>query len=154
MGIKADVFREDPKSKNKTLKLSLPVPPSVNSMYVNTRNGGRRLTSKAEHYTRDSRALLNLAVDEQHWKLPNRSVWLYVDCVFYFQDRRIRDSHNCLKLLLDVMQGIVYQNDYFVLPRIQSVEYDKDNPRVELRISPQSAISRTKGIKTAPAVVY
>lgn len=150
---KEDVFREKAQSNNKMLKVSLPVPPSVNSMYVNTRNGGRRLTSKAEHYTRDSRALLNLAVEEQHWKMPNRSVWLYVDLVFYFQDRRIRDSHNCLKLLLDVMQGIAYQNDYFVLPRIQSVEYDKENPRVELRITPQSAISRKKGIKTAPVTI-
>lgn len=140
-----DVYREELLNID-ALNLSLPVPISVNNLYMNTRGGGKRLTSKAERYVRDSRALINLAVQEQSWAKPNRSVWLYIDMVFYFQDRRIRDSHNCLKLLLDVMQGIVYQNDYFVLPRIQSVEYDKDNPRVELRVYPQDATSRTAGI--------
>lgn len=141
-----DVFREE-SFDAKVLAMNLPVPPSVNSMYVNTRGGGKRLSAKAERYVRDSRALINLAVSEQSWTKPNRSVWLYIDMVFYFDDRRIRDSHNCLKLLLDVMQGIVYMNDYFVLPRIQSVEYDKGNPRVEVRIYPQSELSRTECIK-------
>jgi crossover junction endodeoxyribonuclease RusA len=141
----ADLFREE-LIDVKALTLSLPVPPSVNSMYVNTRGGGKRLSAKAESYTRVSRALINLAIQEQSWVKPNRSVWLYADMVFYMGDRRIRDSHNCLKLLLDVMQGIVYQNDYFVLPRIQSVEYDKGNPRVEVRIYPQSELSRTECI--------
>ena len=93
-----------------------------------------------------SRALLEDAIDSQKWQMSDKGIWLYADMVFYFQDRRIRDSHNCLKLLLDVMQGVVYQNDYYVLPRIQSVEYDKDHPRVEVRISPQSELARQKRI--------
>jgi crossover junction endodeoxyribonuclease RusA len=141
-----DLFREE-SIDAKVLSLSVPgVTPSVNHLYMNTRGGGKRLTSKAERYIRDSRALINLAIQEQSWTKPNRSVWLYIDMVFYFDDRRIRDSHNCLKLLLDVMQGIVYQNDYFVLPRIQSVEYDQGNPRVEVKLYPQSETSRTECI--------
>lgn len=141
-----DLFREE-LIDSKVLSMALPVPPSVNSMYVNTRGGGKRLSAKAERYVRDSRALINLAVQEQEWTKPNRSVWLYVDMVFYFPDRRIRDASNCLKLLLDVMQSIVYVNDYNALPRIQSVEYDQGNPRVEVRIYPQSELSRTECIK-------
>ena len=140
-----DVFREE-LIDAKVFSVDLPIPPSVNSLYMNTRGGGKRLSRKAESYIRDSRALINLAIQEQSWVKPNRSVWLYADMVFYFPDRRVRDSHNCLKLLLDVMQGIVYRNDYFVLPRIQSVKYDKDNPRVKESIYPQSASSRTAGI--------
>lgn len=142
-----DVYRERPTSVNKVLKISLPVPPSVNAIYYNTRGGGRRLTKKAENYIRDARALINLAMEEQYWVKPNKSTWLYVDMVYYFPDRRIRDASNCLKILLDTLEGLVYVNDYICLPRIQSVEYDKENPRVEILISSQTKNAREKGLK-------
>jgi Holliday junction resolvase RusA-like endonuclease len=68
-------------------------------------------------------------------------------------DRRIRDSHNMLKLLLDVMQGIVFTNDYYALPRIQSVEYDTENPRVDLIIQPQCSHQRNKGLHISKNVI-
>ena len=147
------VYRANPKHINKSLKMSLPLPPSVNSMYFNKRNGAKQLTTKAQHYIRDSRALINLATEEQRWVKRGKSVWLYIDLVFFMPDRRIRDSHNMLKLLLDVMQGVVYDNDYYVLPRIQSVEYDKENPRVELCVSTQTKSEREKGLKVTASVV-
>jgi crossover junction endodeoxyribonuclease RusA len=148
-----DVYRKRPKSVNKKLRLSLPVPPSVNKLHYNVRGGGKRLTPRAQNYIRDSRALLNLAVEEQYWDSSRKATWLYVDMVFYFPDRRIRDSHNCLKILLDVMQGIVYDNDYYILPRIWSVEYDKTNPRVELCVTHQTESQREKGLKVTEVVV-
>lgn len=144
-----DVFRENSINPRKFLKMALPVPPSVNALHYNTRGGGRRLTAKAQNYIRDSRALIHEFTEDQRWSVPDKRVWLYVDMVFYFPDRRIRDASNCLKLLLDVMEGIVYHNDYIALPRIQSVEYDKLNPRVELCVSSQHDLARTKGLKTA-----
>jgi crossover junction endodeoxyribonuclease RusA len=143
-----DLPRKRPKSISKSLSLSLPIPPSVNAIYYNTRGGGRRLTRKAEHYIRDVRALTNLAMDEQHWTKQEKGVWLYMDLVFYFPDRRRRDSHNCLKVLLDAIESLAYIDDMYVLPRIQSVEYDKENPRVELRVTAQSKNNRDKGLKT------
>lgn len=148
-----DLYREEPTQNSRYLKLSLPIPPSVNKMYYNTRGGGKRLTNKAERYVRDARALINEAIEEQKWVMPNKYVWLYADMVFYFPDRRIRDSHNCLKLLLDTLQGKVFVDDYSALPRIQSVEYDKENPRVEIHITPQTANNRLKGLKTTQVVV-
>lgn len=149
-----DVYREKPQSYNKSLTITLPVPPSVNALHSNARNGGKRLTPKALTFIRDSRALINLAVEEQKWDKQGKGVWLYVDMVYYFPDRKIRDASNCLKILLDVLEGIVYENDYTALPRIQSVEYDKANPRVELRITHQTKNNRDKGIKTTKSVVY
>lgn len=128
------------------LRFNVGVAPSLNHMYYNTKGGGKRLTSKAERYVRDSRALINLAIDEQNWAIVPKGVWLYVDMVFYFPDRRIRDAHNCLKLLLDVMQGTVYENDYTILPRIMSVEYDKDNPRIEIHVHAQTKQLREQHI--------
>lgn len=142
-----DLYRTPPETLNKSLKLTLPLPPSVNKIYFNTRGGGRRLTKSAENYIRISRALMNLAIEEQRWSMPEAHTWLYLDMVFYFPDRRLRDSHNCLKILLDAMESIVFQNDMYALPRIQSVELDKENPRVEIRITPQTKNAREKGLK-------
>lgn len=138
-----DVFRKERKASNKKLHLSLPIPPSVNAIYTMK----RQYTAKARDYIRRARALINLAIDEQYWGVPQREEWLYVDMVFYMPDRKIRDSHNCLKLLMDVMQDVVYVNDYFVLPRIQSVEYDKEYPRVEVLVTHQTKNQRDKGLK-------
>lgn len=140
-----DLPREESTRPNKRLYLSLPLPPSVNHMYVNVK-GGRKLTGKSEKYIKISKALINDAIYDQRWNKENKAVWLYVDCVFYMPDRRIRDSHNMLKLLLDVMQDTIFENDYYAMPRIQSVEYDPLNPRVEVAISTQHKISREKGI--------
>ena len=132
-----DLYRDTPKYPHKKLYLTLPLPPSVNHMYYTSKRGHKRLTEKAEDYIVVSRALINEAIEEQKWLKQKKSTWFYIDLVFYMPDRRIRDSHNMLKLLLDVMQGIVYENDYYALPRIQHVEYDKENPRVEVIVLPK-----------------
>lgn len=115
-------------------------------MYYNTKGRGKRLTRKAEEYIRENRALINLAIEEQHWIKQKPCTWYYIDMAFFMPDRRVRDSHNMLKLLLDVMQGIIFDNDYYALPRIQTVEYDKDNPRIEICIAPQTSNAREKAL--------
>jgi crossover junction endodeoxyribonuclease RusA len=44
------------------------------------------------------------------------------------------DPDNIIKSVLDGMEGIIYENDRQVLPRVQAVEYECEQPRVELRI--------------------
>lgn len=149
MDDKKDLYRDKPQYPNKKLRLNLPIPPSVNHMYYNTRGGGKRLTHQAEDYIRVSRGLINLAVEEQNWLKQRKATWYYIDLVFFMPDRRIRDSHNCLKLLLDVMQGIIFDNDYYVMPRIQGVEYDVDNPRLEVCVSAQCENARDKALQLA-----
>jgi len=144
--VKEDLYREDARYPRKKLKMSLPLPPSVNHMYINTRGGGKRLTKQAENYVRVSRSLINLAIEEQRWLKQNKSTWLYIDLVFFMPDRRVRDSHNCLKLLLDVMQDIVFDNDYYVMPNIKTVEYDKENPRVEINVRVQTEKDRREAL--------
>lgn len=138
-----DVFRNAHTNRNKRLYFSIPIAPSINSMYTMK----RQLTAKARKYIRVARALINEAIEEQKWFVPARDTWLYVDLVFYMPDRKIRDSHNMLKIVMDVMQDIVYENDYFVMPRVQSVEYDKEHPRIDVNITYQTKIMREKGLK-------
>jgi crossover junction endodeoxyribonuclease RusA len=96
----------------------------------------RRLTSKALKWFAISREICTNEVKLQDWKIDNKHVWYYVDMEFYFADRRIRDSHNTLKILMDALQGTIFNNDYYCMTRINKVCYDKNNPRVEIKIYP------------------
>lgn len=139
-----DLFRDEPRYPRKKLKITLPLAPSSNHMYIQRRNGSRCLSATARRYIMDATALIRLACEEQMWFVDNRDVWYYLDLIVFMPDRKIRDSHNMLKLLLDVFQEIAFRNDYFVMPRIQDVRLDKDNPRIEACLRPQSKADRKK----------
>lgn len=142
-----DLYRDKPKYPNQKLEVCFGIPMSINHMYYNTRGGGKRLTAVAEKYIRESRAYLNGVIRDKKWKKDNDAVWYYLDIVVYMPDRRTRDSHNMLKLLLDMMEKITYNNDYYCMPRIQGVEYDVENPRLIATLSPQTTKERNKVLK-------
>lgn len=148
-----DMLRDAISVKNRELHLTFDVPPSVNSIYYNTRGGGRRLKAFAEKYIRDVKAKCRAYAEDSDWELAHKGRWLYMDMIFYFPDRRTRDSHNCLKVLIDAMEGVLFVNDMYVLPRILSVEYDKTNPRVEIKVYDQTKRERTKYLKQFSDVI-
>lgn len=133
--------------KSVKLKIVVPIAPSVNHMYMNVKGGGKRLTKKAEDYMRTARAIINECAEEQRWDKLKKGIWSYADVVIFMPDKRIRDSHNMIKIIMDVMESVVFENDYYALPRIQSVEYDKENPRVEIRITHQTKAQRMAWLK-------
>lgn len=59
--------------------------------------------------------------------------YFYLDLDFYLP-RRNSDSHNYLKLLMDVLQhGGLVTDDRYILNRTQSIKVDKLDPRVILK---------------------
>ena len=139
-----DLFRDDPHYVRKKLKVVLPLAPSMNHMYIQRRSGKRVLTNTAQRYIMVATAAIRAACEDQFWKLSNNDAWFYIDIMVYMPDRKIRDSHNMLKLMIDVFQEIAFRNDYFVMPRIQKVELDKDNPRIEVCLRAQSEHDRRR----------
>ena len=132
-----DLERDIPKYPNQVLTLTIKVPPSVNHMYIHKRNVQKILTNTAKQYIKTIQDLCKKEIKKQNWKKDKESVWYVMDMYFYFKDKRKRDSHNCLKLLMDSLEGLLFTNDYFVLPRIQYVTLDRENPRVEIIFYPQ-----------------
>lgn len=66
-----------------------------------------------------------------NWKIVNgRKVVLLL--YFFFPNRRKKDTHNTLKVLMDSLEGILYEDDYWALPRIMDFDVDKNNPRLEI----------------------
>lgn len=126
-----DLDRDTPKYPNQVLTFSIPIPPSVNHMYQSA-GRGRRLTTQARNYIKIAQDICKNEKRKQGWKKDKEHVWYIMDLYFYFPDKRVRDSHNCLKLLTDCLEGLLFDNDYFLLPRIQYVALDRENPRLEI----------------------
>lgn len=131
-----DLNRDIPKYPKQILTFSIPVPPSVNHMYQNA-GRGRRLTKAATEYIKVAQDICKKAIKAQGWKKDKEHVWYVMDLYYYFPDKRRRDSHNTLKLLTDCLEGLLYKDDYYLLPRIQYVTLDKENPRLEIVYYPQ-----------------
>lgn len=129
------------------LKLTLPVPTSINALYINqfaynprTRKRemtGARILSKEGTKRKEEIAFhATQQLAEQEWDYEwTKENFLYQDAIIYF-DRRGRDDNNIYKLLNDTLEGVVYDNDSRVLVRTQKVLYDTKNPRVEITLTP------------------
>jgi crossover junction endodeoxyribonuclease RusA len=124
--------RDAPKKPNQVIVLKLPLPVSVNSMYLMNRKRG--LTKKAKQWFSTAQYIARCECEKQGFEMDSGNVWYIANIDFYFGDMIKKDSHNYLKLMLDALENIVYKNDYFVKPRINIVELDRKRPRVEIRI--------------------
>lgn len=79
---------------------------------------------------------------KEQYILEARTQWkgeLLVDdvcmsIVFYFKNKRKRDLDNQNKLIMDSLEGIVYENDRQVSELSLTREYDSENPRIEIYI--------------------
>lgn len=131
-----DLNRDVPKYPNQVLTLTLPVPLSVNHMYINA-GRGKRLSRDATNYIKTAQDICKKSIKEQGWKRDREHVWYVMDLYYYFPDKLRRDSHNTLKLLTDCLEGLLYSDDYYLLPRIQYVTLDRTNPRLEIIFYPQ-----------------
>lgn len=131
-----DLLRDTPDYPNQVIKLILPLPISINHMYQ-TAGHKKRLTTQASNYIKTAQDIAKKSIKQQGWKRDKESVWYVMDLYFYYPDRKVRDSHNYLKLLMDCLEGLLFSNDYFLLPRIQYVTLDRENPRLEIVYYPQ-----------------
>lgn len=106
--------------------LTKPIP--VNSKY-GVINGRMLLTKKY----RDTKTAMAWEIASQ-WRSEPLSTPVTLNILQYFGDKRKRDIDAYLKILLDSMEGIVFENDNQVNEMHVFKEYDKQNPRIEIII--------------------
>ena len=91
---------------------------------------GRNILSK-----RYREAKIALAAEiAGEWTTAPLSTPVELNIKQYFGDKRRRDIDAHLKILLDAMEGIVYDNDNQIFEMHVTKNYDKENPRVEITI--------------------
>ena len=114
------------------LHLVLPLVPSVNSMYMTTKYGGRVRTKKARDWFDEAERITKLAIVEQGWQ-PTIGEKVVLEIMTYFPDRRKRDVNNSSKALCDMLEHArVYDNDRYALPRYIDYAIDREHPRTEV----------------------
>lgn len=116
-------------ARKTTVSLVLPYPPSANNYWQIARN---RLikTDEARTYNNDVTSLLN-QLDIECFD-GNVRVIAHV-----YRPRKSGDLDNRLKVLLDSLEGHVYKNDKQITAIHAYRHDDKNNPRVEIEISPR-----------------
>lgn len=129
----------------KTLKLVLPVPPSVNGyLYAKIIRLGRRTvarlaeTQESKSYKFQVTPIIKKQMAEQDWEMPEDGSMINVKIDFFFQ-RKGMDANNFLKIPFDVFTEVgVWKDDQFSKPQTGLVVIDKFNPRIEVTISKDS----------------
>lgn len=119
----------------KVNRLILPgTAPSVNHMYNNAFVKGRQmkiLKPQAKAWLEDTVYRALQWRQENNWSTASGKV--IVRLWFFFPDKRRRDTHNGLKVLLDALEdGGIYEDDKLALPQVMDFKYDKNNPRIEI----------------------
>lgn len=134
------------KNKHLEIKLILPLPVSINKLYINqyswnpktkTRipTGKRIMSEEGKKIKKQIQLETIKQLQSQEWDYEwTKTNYIYQDCYIYM-NRAGRDDNNIFKLLNDSLEKIVYDNDSRVLTRTQRILIDSENPRVELIIS-------------------
>lgn len=116
-------------------------PPSVNHMYRNHVVNGRAMkvvSKEGLQWKKDVQNLATIAARQQKWERSHDEK-LVAEVTVYWPTKRKRDVENIGKLLWDSLEGIVFENDQWLLPRYMDFHHDKDNPRVEIKFYPLEA---------------
>jgi len=117
----------------KELRLIIPGnPPTLNHVYRNVAVNRRITTRDGQKWVRDVQMLAQAAINQQGWQ-KSTDEKLVAEVMICWPTRRKRDVENVGKLLWDALEGIVYENDQWLLPRYIDFQVDKANPRVEIK---------------------
>lgn len=118
-------------NNNNVVTFILPLPPSVNHLYVYQPRKGR--VALAEH-ARVWRAEVVLTIGAARPVQPPPGARLHLTVRLYFPDHRKRDLDNALKLLFDAVAAALAFDDSQIDELHVSRGYDPAAPRAEVRL--------------------
>lgn len=110
----------------KIFEITLPLPPTDNHTYG--------VKGRIHFMYKEAKDWKNLAqsLAKKMWELKPMECPIWMDVKIYL--KRERDLQGGLKILCDSFEGIVYENDKQITEMTLHKEFDKDNPRVEIKI--------------------
>ena len=126
-----------------SLRATFDLPPSSNHMYVRRykayyKNGKRRkrlmnvLSDRAQDWMSKAGDEALDAMKACGWESRPKGTKVIVELWVWWPDKRKRDVHNLHKLLADMLEGKVCDDDQWMLLRDMDFDYDKGHPRVEV----------------------
>ena len=107
------------------------MPVSVNRWVQISNRGGLIKTANARDWEQTAMWTAQAWRQETGWR-PTYRRKIVADYWIWWPDRRRHDPSNIEKVMWDALEGIVYDDDRWLIPRCQDFGVDGDNPRVEL----------------------
>lgn len=125
----------------KKLKLTLPLPMSVNHIYGKGKWGNTYLKTEGKQYKEVNIKYIRKEVKKQDWDKLKEGEYCYLDEVVYM-NKAGRDADNLKKLTQDTIteSKVVWVDDKYCLPRTNRIYIDKYNPRQEIILTPTNTI--------------
>lgn len=124
------------------IALSLPLPPSVNHLYA-TVNGRRVLSRAGREFKAVVAEAIALWCEQQPGSPPFlellRRRYLALTLVFYFVSPLRRDLDGGLKIAQDALCEAIGVNDNLVVDIHLIKRVDRQNPRLEILLTPMAA---------------
>lgn len=126
------------------LKLTTPLPPSVND-YLGKKVAFNPFTKryyvqayetmKAKEFKKAVKYIVNRELSESSWAKTPKGTYVICDLVVYVARAR-NDSDNLMKCLLDgfIQTDKLVYDDFYIIPRVQDIFIDADNPRIEVTL--------------------
>lgn len=115
------------------MKITLPLPPSINHAYGRCRNGRNFIKPEGRGWILHAQLVTGGACFDNKWKYSEKEK-IVIEIFVFWPDNRKRDCSNLEKILIDSLQDIVFEDDRYALVRFMDFEVDRENPRVELTI--------------------
>ncbi len=129
-------------TESHAVALTLPVPPSVNHQYA-TVNGRRLISSAGRAYKAQVGQLIWLKLAQSTHRASLlaqlQSEWLALSIRFYFTSALRRDVDGGLKIAQDALCEGLGINDNRIVETHLYKHIDKDNPRIEVQLTPASS---------------
>jgi crossover junction endodeoxyribonuclease RusA len=98
------------------------LPPSVNHYFKRSRNGRLYLDAESRAFVEMTQLIAKQAVKKARWKVLPAGNFFYLVIGFEFKNKRFADPNNMLKILIDALQGILFENDKWCLPMVTSAK--------------------------------
>lgn len=107
------------------------MPVSVNRWVQISKRGGLIKTANAREWAQTAMLIAQAWRHKTGWH-PTHHQKIVADYWIWWPDTRRHDPSNIEKVMWDALEGIVYDDDRWLIPRCQDFGVDGDNPRVEL----------------------
>jgi crossover junction endodeoxyribonuclease RusA len=116
------------------IEMTLPYPPSANRYW---RHWNNRVVMSAE--ARAYKNLVSLLAKAQNVDLVDGTVCVELEI---YRPRQAGDIDNSIKILLDALNKVAYSDDSQIVRLVADQLDDKENPRVEVRVTPMTRRSK------------
>ena len=116
------------------MTFTVPIAPSGNKMWRhNKKTGITYKTLECKNYQKEIGYKAKIEASRQGWQRTEGEK-VVMEFMYYWPDNRNRDTGNQKKVILDGLEGVLYDNDRWVLERDLDWHIDRGNPRIEIKI--------------------